>query len=190
MTEPTLTEDQYEAWRRDRDFHAWKHRMWDTHCLLPTQTREDRSRCFCGVEITNDSLDDHTSSPRTGALEHDDPPAPDRDPAGGYLARRLGRHALAGLMTWSHRFDDPIPLDDGRKLVTLLDAGNYISSLPEATQARPEWQTATEALLLVGNHGGDTLLPRIAMMRALNVGKPPPAVAPRCKAVKAYRVIR
>ncbi|MGY8711951.1 hypothetical protein RAD16_39970 [Bradyrhizobium sp. 18BD] len=23
-----LTEENCEGWRRDRDFHAWKHRMW------------------------------------------------------------------------------------------------------------------------------------------------------------------
>lgn len=33
---------------------------------------------------------------------------------------------------WKRRFDDPIPLPDGRQLVTLRDAGNYITKLPKA----------------------------------------------------------
>jgi hypothetical protein len=31
-------------------------------------------------------------------------------------------------MSWSARFEDPIPLPNGRKLVTLKDAGAYITS--------------------------------------------------------------
>jgi hypothetical protein len=33
---------------------------------------------------------------------------------------------------WSTRFDDPIPLPRGRQLVTLKDAGQYITKLPKA----------------------------------------------------------
>ncbi|MHC4051393.1 hypothetical protein [Bradyrhizobium sp. 25ACV] len=45
---PTLSEEQFERWRRDRDFHAWKRRMWDTGKRLPTQNTDRRARCFCG----------------------------------------------------------------------------------------------------------------------------------------------
>lgn len=38
---------------------------------------------------------------------------------------------------------------------------------------------AIEALLLVAEHGGDTMLPRIGIMRALNAGEP--ALTPRKK---------
>jgi hypothetical protein len=42
----------------------------------------------------------------------------------------------------------------GRKpLVTLPDAANYIVKLPDAEQQAPEWQTAAEVLMLVGEHG-------------------------------------
>lgn len=78
-------------------------------------------------------------------------------------------------MTWSARFDDPIPLPDGTELTTLLDAGNYIAALPANIQRRPEWQAATQTLLLVAERGGPAMLARIGMMRALNAGKPPPA---------------
>ncbi|UPJ65246.1 hypothetical protein [Bradyrhizobium sp. 191] len=75
-------------------------------------------------------------------------------------------------MGWSARFDDPIPLPDGRELTTLLDAGNYITALPAKIQKRPEWQAATEVLLLVAERGGPTMMARIGMMRALHSEAP------------------
>jgi hypothetical protein len=33
---------------------------------------------------------------------------------------------------WKRRFDDPIALPGGRQLVTLEDAGAYITELPKA----------------------------------------------------------
>lgn len=73
-------------------------------------------------------------------------------------------------MTWSARFETPIVLEDGRQLVSLRDAGEFIGALPRRTQARAEWQAAAEALLVVAERGGPTMLARIAMMRALNAG--------------------
>jgi hypothetical protein len=35
---------------------------------------------------------------------------------------------------WETPFDDPIPLPNGRQLVTLQDAGTYITKLPKAEQ--------------------------------------------------------
>src|SRR5258708_21577833 len=59
-----------------------------------------------------------------------------------------------GAMTadWSRKFDDPIPLPKGRRLVTLKDAGTYITKLPKLPKAEhtaAEWQAAMEALILV-----------------------------------------
>jgi len=51
-------------------------------------------------------------------------------------------------------FDDPIPLPRGRQLVTLEDAGNYITRLPKAEHEAKEWQAAMEALILVATSGG------------------------------------
>jgi hypothetical protein len=65
-------------------------------------------------------------------------------------------------------FDQPIPLPSGRQLVTLEDAGNYITKLPKAQYSAPEWQAAMEALILVATQGGHTRLARIGVMRALN----------------------
>jgi hypothetical protein len=35
-------------------------------------------------------------------------------------------------MSWFRTFEDPIPLPRGRQLVTLEDAGRYITKLPKA----------------------------------------------------------
>jgi hypothetical protein len=59
-------------------------------------------------------------------------------------------------------------LPDGRQLVTLRDAGNYLTKLPKAEHEAVEWQTAMEALILVATKGGPTMFARIRIMRALN----------------------
>jgi hypothetical protein len=69
---------------------------------------------------------------------------------------------------WSRRFNDPIRLPKGRQLVTLKDAGNYITKLPKAEHEAQEWQAAIEALILVATLGGPTMFARIGVMRALN----------------------
>jgi hypothetical protein len=43
--------------------------------------------------------------------------------------RRLGAaRSMKSPRGWKRRFDDPIPLPRGRQLVTLEDAGNYITT--------------------------------------------------------------
>jgi hypothetical protein len=69
---------------------------------------------------------------------------------------------------WKRPFDDPVPLPRGRQLLTLQDAGNYITKLPKAEHSAPEWQDAMEALMLVATRGGPTMLARIGVMRALH----------------------
>ena len=64
-------------------------------------------------------------------------------------------------MSWSRPFDEPIPLPRGRQLVTLKDAANYIQKLPAAEQQIAEWQVAVEALLLVVELNGPTMMARI-----------------------------
>lgn len=68
---------------------------------------------------------------------------------------------------WGRPFDEPIDVA-GRKLVTLLDAGEYIAALPKKEHNAPEWQAAMEALLLVAEGGGPTMFARIGILRALN----------------------
>lgn len=68
---------------------------------------------------------------------------------------------------WGRPFDEPIDVA-GRKLVTLLDAGEYIAAMPKKEHNAPEWQAAMEALLLVAEGGGPTMFARIGILRALN----------------------
>ncbi|WP_439398791.1 hypothetical protein ACRQ5Q_15380 [Bradyrhizobium sp. PMVTL-01] len=63
---PTLTAANYEPWRDQRDATAWKHRMWAEKLLMPTQTRDGRSRCFCGAEITNATIHHHVRKAHRG----------------------------------------------------------------------------------------------------------------------------
>jgi len=69
------------------------------------------------------------------------------------------------------RFDDPIPLSDGRVLHTLRDAADYISGLPKEQSDMADWQIAAEALM-VASRTGPTALAQIAFMKALNGDTP------------------
>ena len=69
---------------------------------------------------------------------------------------------------WSREFDEPIDLPRGRQLVTLQDAGNYITKLPKAEHLTPEWQDAMQILMLVAARGWPTMLARIGVLRALH----------------------
>jgi hypothetical protein len=82
-----------------------------------------------------------------------------------------GQKGLASLKAdkgWRRSFEDPIPLPRGRQLVTLKDAGDFITRLPKAEHETAEWQDAMEALILVAESGGPTMFARIGIMRALN----------------------
>jgi hypothetical protein len=71
-------------------------------------------------------------------------------------------------MSWSLAVEDPIALRGGCQLVTLADAGNYITKPPKAEHEAAEWQAAREALILVATSGGPTMFARIGVMRALS----------------------
>jgi len=85
------------------------------------------------------------------------------------LAGNTQDHCRVFLLPWSASFEDPIILPDGRKLLTLKDAADYITKLPKKESDLPEWQTAIEVLLLC-SRGGPTMMARIGIMRALNRG--------------------
>ena len=68
---------------------------------------------------------------------------------------------------WQRKFEDPILLPDGKRLLTLRDAADYITGLPKKESDLPEWQTAIEVLLLVAR-GGPTMMARIGVMKARN----------------------
>jgi len=93
-------------------------------------------------------------------------------------------------MGWSRKFNERIPLPNGKPLVTLRDAAQYIMKLPKAEYDAPEWLIATQALLLIAERNGNPMMARIAMMRALHRQEPKPTPAPRWKRAKAYRIVR
>jgi hypothetical protein len=88
-----------------------------------------------------------------------------------------------------HRtFDDPIPLPRGGKLRTLRDAANYITKLPKAEHDAPEWQASIQALILVAEYGGPTMMARIGVMRALYRDEKL-VPTPRKKRARKYRIV-
>jgi hypothetical protein len=66
---------------------------------------------------------------------------------------------------WQRKFEEPIPLPDGRELVTLRDAATYITALSKKEAALPEWQAAIEALMLVVERNGPTMFARIGVLQ-------------------------
>jgi hypothetical protein len=69
---------------------------------------------------------------------------------------------------WSRQFEDPIELPDGRKLITLKHAADYIMKLQKAEQKHEKWQTAVEVLIMAAEGRGPLMHARIGVMQALN----------------------
>ena len=93
-------------------------------------------------------------------------------------------------MAWFKRFVDPIVLPDGRKLLTLRDAAEYITALPKAEHDAADWQVAMEVLLLVAELDGPEMLARIAVMKALNRHSAKPTRPTRGKGAKVLRIVQ
>jgi hypothetical protein len=62
---PKLTEADFEAWRRQRDFTAWQYAMRDAGLETPTVTATGISRCFCGATITMGNSWEHIFTAHT-----------------------------------------------------------------------------------------------------------------------------
>ena len=62
--------------------------------------------------------------------------------------------------------------------------------LPKAQQNYEHWQTAIHCLIGAAESRDFLMHAEIAMLRALNHGKPDPATTPRRKRAKAYRIVR
>jgi hypothetical protein len=92
---------------------------------------------------------------------------------------------------WKRRFDEPIKLPGGGKLVTLKDAADYIMGLPKKVHDAPHWQIAMEQLIDAAEGRNFIMHARIGMLRALNHGLPDPKTEPRPpEGAKKYRIIR
>jgi hypothetical protein len=53
------TEADFEEYRRDRAFQAWKQAMWAAGLQLPTQAADGQAVRFCGVAIGLNDMDAH-----------------------------------------------------------------------------------------------------------------------------------
>jgi hypothetical protein len=68
---------------------------------------------------------------------------------------------------WNAHFREPILTPKGALLITLRDAGDYITRLPKAEHDTKAWQTAMHCLLQAADSGGPTDFARMGMMQAL-----------------------
>jgi hypothetical protein len=82
-----------------------------------------------------------------------------------------GRHIVM-TTSWSKRFYDPILLADGRRLVTLQDAADYIASLLPAERDADDWKLAMEALTLAARRRDYERLAPAVVMKALEPAQP------------------
>jgi hypothetical protein len=90
-----------------------------------------------------------------------------------------------GRPCWNHAFDFPVP-----GLTTYRDAADYIMKLPAKQKQQPHWQFAGKALINAAERGGGwTMLAHMAMLRAMDHGKPAPEKEPRRKAARKNRII-
>jgi hypothetical protein len=68
-----------------------------------------------------------------------------------------------------------------RPLVTLRDAAMYVTELPKAEQYAPQWELAASLLMQIAERGGDPMMARIAVMKALHRRDPHAVMTPRRK---------
>ena len=59
-------------------------------------------------------------------------------------------------------------LPDGRKLLSLKNAADYIMKLPKVEQNHEKWQTAVEVLIMAAEGRGPLMHARIGVMQALH----------------------
>lgn len=69
---------------------------------------------------------------------------------------------------WDKQFSEPIALPEGGKLVSLRDAGSYITRLPKVEHEAREWQTAMHVLIEAAEHGGPLSFARLGVAQALH----------------------
>ena len=53
------TDEDFDEHRYHRAFSAWKQRMWNTGCKMPTQTGSGMTKCCCGAMINHRTSEDH-----------------------------------------------------------------------------------------------------------------------------------
>ena len=71
-------------------------------------------------------------------------------------------------MSWEKQFREPIEVSDGVTLVSLRDAGAYITQLPKEEHEAKEWQTAMHCLIEAADYGGPVSFARLGVAQALH----------------------
>ncbi|MDR6306376.1 hypothetical protein GGQ85_004107 [Nitrobacter vulgaris] len=85
-------------------------------------------------------------------------------------------------MNWSRRFEDPIPMPDGRIIRTIGEAAEYATGLPPKVGNTEPWQRAAKVLNEAAEHGGPfVFMARINFYRAVYGDSPPPIGNPEGK---------
>ena len=82
------------------------------------------------------------------------------------------------LVSWSKRFDVPIVLQNGEKLITLADARKHLLSLPESRHGGPAAQAAIEARIMAANGEGPLMHANAGITRVVYGPKPMPEPRP------------
>ena len=72
-------------------------------------------------------------------------------------------------MSWSRRFDEPIPVPKGKPLVTLKDAIAWLAKeIPQSEHLMKEVQAAAHCVTAAAENGGPMMFARMGMMQAIN----------------------
>jgi hypothetical protein len=73
------------------------------------------------------------------------------------------------ILSWSRRFDEPIPLPGGGKLVTLQDAIAWLAKeIPRSEHAMKQVQAAAHCVTEAAENGGPMMFAQMGMMQAIN----------------------
>jgi hypothetical protein len=74
---------------------------------------------------------------------------------------------------WKRRFDEPIKLPNGGKLVTLKDAIAWLAKeIPQSEHTMKEVQTSAHCVTEAAENGGPMMFARMGMLQAINRHKP------------------
>lgn len=83
-----------------------------------------------------------------------------------------GAFAWRRTVSWSKKFEEPVQLSDGSRLLTLRQAAQYILALTQVEYGAKEWRTAMCKIIEAADHGGATDLARTELLRAIQVNCP------------------
>jgi hypothetical protein len=75
--------------------------------------------------------------------------------------------------SWKRRFDEPIKLPNGRKLVTLKDAIAWLAKeVPQSEHGMKQVQAAAHCVTEAAENDGPMMFARMGMLQAINRHRP------------------